>query len=140
MTELIATCVIWMWIPGAGNTNYEFFSDGVLYEATRNEYVSMCRTSYYTPYTVWVVGLDDSTPKRRSENSNSATAQWIWNADFDGNGVVGFSDYFMFARQYGTNNPIYDADGNGIVGFSDYGKFASYYGQCNDGRKVVPCP
>lgn len=141
MIELIAGCIFWMWIPGANNTNYEFFEDGAMTEATVEEAVIRCRTEYNTSVTYWVVGLNDAGD--RSEDSNSIEAQWIFNFDCDGNGVVGFPDFGAFAQAF--NKPPsesecnFDADGSGWVGFPDFGAFRMAFGQCNDGRKVIPC-
>lgn len=56
------------------------------------------------------------------------------NADFDGDGIVGFSDFLLFAPQFGRNkdhpdfDARYDLDGDGAVGFSDFLIFASQFG------------
>ncbi len=55
-------------------------------------------------------------------------------ADFDGNGQVGFSDFVLFARAFGTAPPDplfesrFDLDGNGQVDFSDFVLFAGVFG------------
>ena len=55
--------------------------------------------------------------------------------DFDGNGRVGFSDFVMFAKAYGTRSgqanfdSKFDLDGDGRVGFSDFVLFANAYGK-----------
>ncbi len=141
MIEFIATCIIWVWIPGANNTNYEFFEDGVMTEATIEESVTRCRTAYNAPVIHWVVGLNDAGD--RSVNSNSIEAQWVFNFDCDKNGVIGFLDFSAFSFAFGkpppTNGCNFDADGDGIVGFLDFSAFSFAFGQCNDERKVVPC-
>jgi len=56
-------------------------------------------------------------------------------ADFDGDGAVGFGDFIMFAEGFGSSagdqpyRPELDLDGNGSVGFADFVLFAQYYGQ-----------
>ena len=50
-------------------------------------------------------------------------------ADFDGDGIVGFPDYGMLGTAWGTSDPDADFDGDGIVGFSDYGIFGASWGQ-----------
>ena len=54
--------------------------------------------------------------------------------DFDGNGAVGFLDFFMFADAFGDPDadPIYDLDGSGSVDFQDFFIFADAFG--SDGR------
>ena len=55
--------------------------------------------------------------------------------DFDGDGTVGFSDFLVFAGQYGAQTgdgryqARYDLDANGVINFSDFLMFASSYGQ-----------
>ena len=55
--------------------------------------------------------------------------------DFDGDNMVGFSDFLAFAGQYGSKRgdgryqAKYDLDGNGAIGFSDFLIFANSYGQ-----------
>ena len=76
-----------------------------------------------------------------SENGEKLEIRWVYDADFDDDGIVGFLDFFLFAQAFGTDNPLFDADGDGIVGFSDFGAFAVRFGEClSDGLvKVVPC-
>ena len=55
--------------------------------------------------------------------------------DFDGNGVVDFSDFLRFAQQFGLNqgdagyDARYDLDGNGAIGFGDFLIFAAAFGK-----------
>ena len=54
--------------------------------------------------------------------------------DFDGDGLVGFTDFIIFAGGFGATsgeqsyNPILDLDGDGSVGFSDFLAFAQAFG------------
>ena len=48
--------------------------------------------------------------------------------DFDGDGVVGFADFFLFADGFGGGDPALDLDGDGVVGFSDFFLFADRFG------------
>lgn len=50
-------------------------------------------------------------------------------ADFDGDGIVGFSDFLQFAAAFGGSDPAFDFDTDGVVGFSDFLQFASVFGQ-----------
>ena len=56
------------------------------------------------------------------------------NADFDGDGTVGFSDFLAFAGQYGAQRgdgryqAKYDLNSDGAIDFSDFLLFASSYG------------
>jgi hypothetical protein len=49
--------------------------------------------------------------------------------DFDGDGTVGFADFFLFADGFGGNDPALDLDGDGVVGFGDFFLFADHFGQ-----------
>ena len=55
-------------------------------------------------------------------------------ADFDGDGSVGFSDFLVFAAQFGKTSedagfdPRFDLDSDGMVGFTDFLAFVSQFG------------
>ena len=49
--------------------------------------------------------------------------------DFDGDGEVGFSDFFLFAEAFGGYDPRFDLDGSGFVYFADFLLFAEHFGQ-----------
>ncbi len=49
--------------------------------------------------------------------------------DFDGDGEVGFSDFFLFAEAFGGSDPRFDLDGSGSVDFADFFLFAESFGQ-----------
>ena len=55
--------------------------------------------------------------------------------DFDGDGMVGFSDFLAFAGRYGTRRgdsryqAKYDLNSDGAIGFSDFLSFAGSYGK-----------
>ena len=57
------------------------------------------------------------------------------NADFDGDGTVGFSDFLQFAAKFGLSqgdagyDARFDLDGDGTVGFSDFLIFAGSFGE-----------
>jgi len=55
----------------------------------------------------------------------------VKNADFSGDGVVGFADFGSFAVSFGSGSggPA-DFDEDGIVGLADFGAFCSAYGKC----------
>lgn len=62
-------------------------------------------------------------------------AQTAADADFDGDGTVGFSDFVAFAGNFGTSrgdgryDARYDLNGDGNVGFADFVVFAGFFGQ-----------
>jgi len=49
--------------------------------------------------------------------------------DFDGNGKVDFSDFFVFADAFGSSDPTSDLNGDGLVDFSDFFIFADQFGK-----------
>ena len=49
--------------------------------------------------------------------------------DFDGDGVTGFSDFFLFAEAFGGSDPRFDLDASGEVDFADFFLFAESFGQ-----------
>jgi hypothetical protein len=48
--------------------------------------------------------------------------------DFSGDGIVNFSDFFLFADAFGGSDPLYDLTGDGAVNFSDFFVFADQFG------------
>lgn len=67
------------------------------------------------------------------------------NADFDGDGEVGFTDFILFAGKFGTEvgddgyDPAFDLSGNGPVDFSDFIIFANQFGT-KTGKMVFTKP
>ena len=49
--------------------------------------------------------------------------------DFDGDGVTGFGDFFLFAEAFGGSDPRFDLDASGEVDFADFFLFAESFGQ-----------
>jgi hypothetical protein len=58
-------------------------------------------------------------------------------ADFDGDGAVGFQDFFLFADAFGGTDPFYDLDDSGRVDFIDFFIFADYFGGGRRARLLV---
>ena len=53
-------------------------------------------------------------------------------ADFDGDLVVGFGDFLLFAQAFGTADDRFDLNGNDVVDFPDFIQFATQFGQTVD--------
>ncbi|OGG47075.1 MAG: hypothetical protein A3F84_13955 [Candidatus Handelsmanbacteria bacterium RIFCSPLOWO2_12_FULL_64_10] len=49
--------------------------------------------------------------------------------DFDGDGTVGFDDFFLFADAFGSKEARFDLDGDEAVGFDDFFVFAASFGK-----------
>ena len=64
-------------------------------------------------------------------------------ADFDGNGIVEFPDFFLFAKAFGNRakdeNAPFDLDEDGFVGYTDLFLFADEFGK-TIGKVVVGEP
>ena len=60
-------------------------------------------------------------------------AAWGQNPDFDGDGVVGFRDFFMFADVFGQEvddtNRQCDLNQDGYISFPDFFIFADNFGR-----------
>ena len=57
---------------------------------------------------------------------------FAWSAadrDFDGDGTIGFGDFLMFAKAYGTQQSDYGLSGDGDVDFGDFLMFVQNYGR-----------
>ena len=67
-------------------------------------------------------------------------AQTAADADFDGNGRVGFSDFLEFAQAFGSSQAKYDLNGNGTVDFPDFLAFVMLYGQTVAPGGETPAP
>ncbi|MXZ08835.1 MAG: hypothetical protein F4Y79_05255 [Gemmatimonadetes bacterium] len=65
------------------------------------------------------------------------------NLDFDGDGMIGFTDFLLFTSKFGLSegdagfDAKYDMDGNGMVGFSDFLIFAQGFGKPVGGKPVA---
>ena len=49
--------------------------------------------------------------------------------DFDGDGLTGFEDFFLFSEAFGGTDPRFDLDGSGTVDFADFFLFAEAFEQ-----------
>jgi len=59
--------------------------------------------------------------------------------DFDGDGVVDFTDFFLFADHFGAVDPLYDLNkSGGSVDFDDFFLFADHFGET--AAKSLPQP
>ena len=66
---------------------------------------------------------------------NAQTTPTAADADFNGDGVVGVSDFLLFMAKFGTSQgdgeyeAKYDLDGDGQIGVSDFLVFVDFFGQ-----------
>lgn len=144
VTLILATCVGLFWTPALNATSHDIFLGRTVIGDTPTHSVRICRGNlpYYTEVNYRVVGKRlrvDNSAWFYGPHSGSLTVKWVWDFDYDDDEIVGFSDYFVFAQDFGKNVPRSDADGDGVVGFSDFGLFAQSFGECNNGVRVVDC-
>ena len=59
----------------------------------------------------------------------------LTNEDFDGDGVVGFGDFFLFASGYGSGDAVLDLDRGGAVDGEDLRRFAQGFGRMVPGKR-----
>ena len=59
------------------------------------------------------------------------------NSDFDGDGEIGFSDFFLFADAFGGSDPRFDLDGSGSVDFADFFLLADYFADPARGKLLA---
>ncbi len=68
----------------------------------------------------------------------------LCDADYDNDGVVGFSDFGAYAQNFGTSNELYmhaePVGGGRLVGFGDFGFFSSNFGSSPGPSGELPCP
>ncbi len=57
--------------------------------------------------------------------------------DFDGDGVVGFADFFLFVDAFDSTDPHFDLDASGRVDFGDFFLFADHFGQPAQAKLLV---
>lgn len=76
-----------------------------------------------------VDGVEDKQTVRSLATLTSEVLVEELPGDFDGNGKVDFSDFFLFADGFGGSDPKYDLDKSGGVDFSDFFIFADNFGR-----------
>jgi hypothetical protein len=57
--------------------------------------------------------------------------------DFNGDEIVDFADFFLFADAFGGADPKYDMDGSGLVDFGDFFIFADNFGKEAQAKLIV---
>ena len=71
----------------------------------------------------------------------SALTAFALSGDFDGDGRVGFSDFFLFTDQFGqpvnSSNSVFDLDGDSTIDVDDFFIFSDHFGLTNE---WIPVP
>ncbi|HIG53390.1 MAG TPA: hypothetical protein EYQ18_05275, partial [Candidatus Handelsmanbacteria bacterium] len=73
------------------------------------------------------------SPARALQPRNAQPA--LTSEDFDGDGVVGFADFFLFASGYGSTDAVLDLDRGGAVDGDDLRQFAQNFGRTVPGKR-----
>ncbi|MBT7789915.1 MAG: choice-of-anchor D domain-containing protein [Calditrichaeota bacterium] len=73
-------------------------------------------------------GVDDKRTVNSTVTIKKETVAGDLSEDLDGNGIVDFDDFFIFADAFGTSNPQSDFNSDGIVDFDDFFIFADAFG------------
>ena len=73
------------------------------------------------------------SPARALRPRNAQPA--LTSEDFDGDGVVGFVDFFLFASGYGSTDAVLDLDRGGAVDGADLRQFARSFGRTVPGKR-----
>ena len=146
MIEIVyAVCAFILMPTTTDVVNYHLYIDSVEQPAQVENVVSVCGPLYRPGIVEYMYSVDMQPPGYEApfttQTSGTLTVQWVPDADFDDDGVVGMSDFGQFGSHWGTSDPKYDLDKSGTVGFSDFGLFGQRWGEClsTNHVKVVPC-
>lgn len=80
---------------------------------------------------------DGVTDKQMTWAVATITTASVFPGDFDGDGKVDFTDFFLFADAFGGTDPIYDLDSSGQVDFNDFFIFADNFGKDAQAKLMV---
>jgi hypothetical protein len=78
--------------------------------------------------TEFAINVEDGGEQRWTSRTVVQVRNELSIADFTGNSVVDFSDFFLFADHFGGEDPLYDIVPDGVVDFSDFFLFADAFG------------
>jgi len=140
--EILVECPIWEWeaSPISG-IEYELCFDDIDHctEAAIGD--SVCIPSLGA-HDVWVTAIGHLNGETVYYDGDIVPIDRVKTADFSGDGMVGFDDYFRFTKLFGGGSGPGDLDGDGIVGFLDYSIFAGAFGKCTNesGTIYEVCP
>jgi hypothetical protein len=116
--------------------SHDVYEEMIFAFNTTDTQFEVCQLDYLVPVTYYVVGVNADEV---GEPSDTLTVQWVFNFDFDNNGVVGISDFGVFCQDYGAGSLRSDSNDDGIVSIIDFGAFVQRFGECNDGVKANAC-
>ena len=86
-------------------------------------------TTLRVPFVIWDRGTEGRQTIQTDVRGMLTSAGGRPSPDFDGDGEVGFGDFFLFANAFGSSDARFDLDGDGNVGFTDFFLFADAFGK-----------
>jgi hypothetical protein len=128
--EILIECPVWEWEPSPiSGIEYELCFDDTDHCTVAEIGDSVCIPSLGV-HDVWVTAIDYQSGETIYYDGDIVPIDREKSADFSGDGLVGFRDYFLFTKFFGEGSGPGDLDGDGIVGFLDYSRFAGAFGKC----------
>jgi hypothetical protein len=143
--EILIECPVWGWEPSPmPNIEYELCFDDTDHCAVAEIGDSVC-IPYLGVHDIWVTAIDNQGAEPVYYDGDIVPVMRTNSSDFDGDDVVGYSDFGMFAVSFGNGNGSggsADLDEDGTVGFSDFAQFARAFGKCvnESGTIYEACP
>jgi hypothetical protein len=141
--EILVECPVWEWEPSPiSGVAYELCFDDTDHCTAVEIGDSVCVPSLGV-HDVWITAIDYQGVEPIYYDSDIISVMRSVSSDFDGDRVVGFSDYGFFTQFFGSDSggPA-DLDEDGVVGFSDFAQFGNAFMKCIDesGTIYKPCP
>ncbi len=128
--EVLTDCPAWEWAPSQiFGVEYELCFDDIDHCTVAQIGDSVCIPSSGV-HDVWVTAIDYQSGVPIYYDGDIVSVSLCENADFTGNGSVGFEDFGRFAQFFGGGSGPGDLDGDGIVGFQDFSYFTRDFGKC----------
>jgi hypothetical protein len=129
--EILIECPVWEWEPSPiAGIEYELCFDDIDHCVVAEIGSSICIPNLGV-HDVWVTAIDYQDGEPIYYDGDIVPVERVMSADFDGNSVVGFSDFGLFSQQFGEEfGSSADLDGDGVVGVSDFSHFSVAFGKC----------
>ena len=128
--EILIDCPAWEWRPSQiSGVEYELCFDDIDHCTVVQIGDSVCIPSYGV-HDVWVTAIDYQSGAPVYYDGDIVPITLSGNADFTGDGVVGFLDFGRFVQLFGGGSGLGDLDGDGVVSFPDLTIFIRDYGKC----------
>jgi hypothetical protein len=140
--EILIECPVWEWEPSPiYGIEYELCFDDIDHCTVASIGDSVCIPSLGA-HDVWVTAIDYQSGDPVYYDGDIVRIERVKNADFSGDGMVGFADFGFFSAFYGSSGGPADFDEDGIVGFVDFSRFCSAYGKCVNESDTIynSCP